>query len=180
MPVRRRSVYLPPVEALTEKQIRGSFVNYTKGEATRLKLPMDFAELPWEELDFLGWTDPGAPLRAHIVLPRANGPVGVTLRVPSTGRTSAVKSSMCHACLTGHASSGVTLFAAPLAGAAGREGNTVGTYLCADLACSLYIRGRRQPKLRGGLHEETLTLDERITRTVGNLTAFADKVMGLR
>ncbi|MET7711604.1 FBP domain-containing protein [Streptomyces sp. NPDC005407] len=168
------------MEALTEKQIRGSFVNCTKGEATRLKLPMEFAELPWEDLDFLGWTDPGAPLRAHIVLPRANGPVGVTLRVPSTGRTSALKSRMCHACLTGHASSGVTLFAAPLAGAAGREGNTVGTYLCADLACSLYIRGRRQPKLRGGLHEETLTLDERITRTVGNLTAFADKVMGLR
>lgn len=180
MPVRQRSVYVPPVEALTEKQIRGSFVNCTKGEATRLKLPMNFAELPWQDLDFLGWTDPGAPLRAHIVLPRPNGPVGVTLRVPSTGRTSAVKSSMCQACLTGHASSGVTLFAAPLAGAAGREGNTVGTYLCADLACSLYIRGRRQPKLRGGLHEETLTLEERITRTVGNLTAFADKVMGLR
>ena len=56
----------------------------------------------------------------------------------------------------------------------------MGTYLCADLACSLYIRGRKLPKLRGGLHEETLTLDERITRTVDNLTAFADKVMGLR
>lgn len=56
----------------------------------------------------------------------------------------------------------------------------MGTYLCADLACSLYIRGRKQPKLRGGLHEETLTLEERITRTVDNLTAFADKVMGLR
>lgn len=180
MPARTRYVYLPPVEALTEKQIRGSFVNCTKGEATRMKLPADFAELPWDDLDFLGWTDPGAPLRAHIVLPREDGPVGITLRVPSTGRTSAVKSSMCQVCLTGHASSGVTLFAAPLAGAAGRDGNTVGTYLCADLACSLYIRGRKLPKLRGGLHEETLTLDERIARTVDNLTAFAGKVMGLR
>ncbi|MFI1398314.1 FBP domain-containing protein [Streptomyces sp. NPDC020681] len=168
------------MEALTEKQIRGSFVNCTKGEATRLKLPADFGELPWEDLDFLGWTDPGAPLRAHIVLPRQDKPVGITLRVPSAGRTSAIKSSMCQVCLTPHASSGVTLFAAPLAGAAGREGNTVGSYLCADLACSLYVRGRRQPKLRAGLHEETLTVDEKITRTLGNLTAFTDKVMGLR
>ena len=87
---------------------------------------------------------------------------------------------MCQVCLTGHASSGVTLFAAPLAGAAGRDGNTVGMYLCADLACSLYIRGRKLPKLRGGLQEETLTLDERITRTVDNLTAFTDKVRSLR
>jgi len=168
------------VEPLTEKQIRRSFVNCTKGEAGRLKLPVDFAELPWDDLDFLGWTDPGAPLRAHLVLPGADGPVGVTLRAPSAGRTSAIKSSMCQVCLTGHASSGVTLFAAPLAGAAGREGNTVGTYLCSDLACSLYIRGRKQPKLRGGLFEETLGVDERIARTMSNLTAFTDKVRGLR
>ncbi|MFK4693483.1 FBP domain-containing protein [Streptomyces pristinaespiralis] len=168
------------MEPLTDKQIRASFVNCTKGEATRMRLPADFAELPWPDLDFLGWVDPGAPLKAHMVLPREEGPVGITLRVPSTGRTSAVKSSMCQACLTAHASSGVTLFAAPLAGAAGREGNTVGTYLCADLACSLYIRGKRQPKLRHGRYEENLTLEEQIDRTTGNLWAFADKVLGLR
>lgn len=145
-----------------------------------MRLPADFAELPWEDLDFLGWVDPGAPLRAHIVLPREDRPVGITLRIPSTGRTSVLKSSMCQACLTAHASSGVTLFAAPLAGAAGREGNTVGTYLCADLACSLYVRGKKQPKLRHGRYEESLTLEEQIARTTENLSAFADKVLGLR
>ncbi|WSQ16574.1 FBP domain-containing protein [Streptomyces zaomyceticus] len=164
------------MESLTDKQIRSSFVNCTKGEAARLKLPLDFAELPWNELDFLGWVDPGAPLRAHLVVPRADGPVGVTLRVPASGRTSAVKSSMCQVCLTGHASSGVTLLVAPLAGARGREGNTVGIYLCADLACSLYIRGKRQPKLRAGRHEESLTLDEQVARLTGNLDAFVDRV----
>ncbi|ATW51560.1 FBP domain-containing protein [Streptomyces peucetius] len=168
------------MEPLTDKQIRSSFVNCTKGEAGRMRLPADFAELPWGDLDFLGWIDPGAPLKAHLVLPREDGLVGITLRVPSTGRTSAVKSSMCHACLTGHASSGVTLFAAPLAGTAGREGNTVGTYLCADLACSLYVRGKRQPKLRHGRYEENLTLEEQIARTMDNLSAFADKVLGPR
>ncbi|MDX2918270.1 MULTISPECIES: FBP domain-containing protein [Streptomyces] len=168
------------MEPLTDKQIRASFVNCTKGEATRMRLPADFAALPWEDLDFLGWVDPGAPLKAHLVLPREAGPTGITLRVPSAGRTSAVKSSMCQACLTAHASSGVALFAAPLAGPAGREGNTVGTYLCADLACSLYVRGKRQPKLRHGRYEENLTLEEQVARTMANLSAFADKVLGLR
>lgn len=164
------------MEPLTEKDIRSSFVNCTKGEAARLRLPLDFTELPWEDLDFLGWVDPGAPLRAHLVLPRAEGPVGISLRVPSVGRTSAVKSSLCQICLTAHASSGVTLLAAPLAGARGREGNTVGIYVCADLACPLYVRGRRQPKLRAGRYEESLSLDERLARMSGNLDAFADRV----
>ncbi|MFB6987524.1 FBP domain-containing protein [Streptomyces sp. NPDC056178] len=164
------------MEPLSETQIRSSFVNCTKGDAARLRLPLDFAELPWEELDFLGWVDPGAPLRAHLVLPREQGPLGISLRVPSVGRTSAVKSSMCQICLTGHASSGVALLAAPLAGARGREGNTVGIYMCADLACPLYLRGKRQPKLRSGRYEESLTLDERRARMWGNLDAFVAKV----
>ncbi|MFE9467675.1 FBP domain-containing protein [Streptomyces virginiae] len=167
------------MEPLTEKQIRASFVNCTKGEAARMRLPLDFAELPWEDLDFLGWVDPGAPLRAHLVLPREEGPLGISLRVPSVGRTSAVKSSLCQICLTGHASSGVTLLAAPLAGARGREGNTVGTYICADLACSLYVRGKRQPKLRAGRQEESLTLDERLARMEGNLSGFVSRVTGV-
>ncbi|MFF8833181.1 FBP domain-containing protein [Streptomyces sp. NPDC015131] len=164
------------MEPLSEKQIRSSFVNCTKGEAARLRTPPDFAELPWDDLDFLGWVDPGAPLRAHLVIPRAEGPLGITLRVPAQGRTSAVKSSLCQICLTGHASSGVTLLAAPLAGARGRDGNTVGIYLCADLACPLYVRGKRLPKLRSGRYEESLTLDERVARMTANLDAFAAKV----
>lgn len=167
------------MEPLTEKQIRGSFVNCSKGEAARLKLPPDFGELPWEDLDFLGWGDPGAPLRAYLVLPPdtpGGRPVGITLRVPERARTSAVKSSLCRICLTGHASSGVSLFTAPRAGAAGRDGNTVGLYICADLACPLYVRGRRQPALRTRYHEESLTVDERLDRMRANLLAFVANV----
>ncbi|MFF5707114.1 FBP domain-containing protein [Streptomyces sp. NPDC012794] len=164
------------MEPLTEKQIRSSFVNCTKGEAARLRLPLDFAQLPWQDLDFLGWVDPGAPLRAHLVVPRPEGPVGITLRVPAATRTSAVKSSLCQICLTGHASSGVTLLAAPLAGARGREGNTVGTYICADLACPLYVRGKRQPKLRAGRQEESLTVEDRLARMWANLDAFTARI----
>lgn len=173
-------MYVHRVEPLTDTQIRSSFVNCTKGETARMRLPLDFAERPWEDLDFLGWTDPGAPLRAYLVVPREEGPCGIALRVPGSSRTSAVKSSMCQVCLTSHAASGVALFAAPLAGSAGREGNSVGTYLCADLDCSLYVRGRKQPRLRHGRHEESLTLEERIARTGSNLSAFADRVLAGR
>ncbi|MFE4589213.1 FBP domain-containing protein [Streptomyces laurentii] len=165
------------MEPLTDKEIRTSFVNCTKGDAARMKLPLDFAELPWPDLDFLGWVDPGAPLRAHLVVPRPDGPVGVALRVPASARTSATKSSMCQVCLTSHASSGVTLLAAPLAGTRGREGNTIGTYVCADLACPLYVRGLRQPKLRARRPEESLSLDERVARMTGNLDAFVNQIL---
>ncbi|MGW6710377.1 FBP domain-containing protein [Streptomyces sp. NPDC054956] len=167
------------MDPLTDQQIRSSFVNCTKGEAARLKLPTDFTELPWEDLDFLGWVDPAAPLRAHIVRPGADGEaVGISLRVPAANRVGGFKSSICQICLTGHSSSGVTLLVAPLAGARGREGNTVGTYICADLACSLYIRGKRQPKLKTRGYEETLSVDEKIDRALGNLDAFTAKITG--
>lgn len=165
------------MEPLSDPQIRSSFVNCTKGEAGRLRLPLDFRDLPWPDLDFLGWIDPGAPQRAHIVVPQDAGLVGITLRVPGLTSASTVKSSLCQICLTGHASSGVNLLAAPLAGKPGRNGNTVGIYLCADLACSLYIRGKRQPKLRFARYEESLSPEEKAARAIGNLEAFIGRVM---
>jgi FBP C-terminal treble-clef zinc-finger len=165
------------MEPLSEKDIRGSFVNCSKGEATRIRLPRDFAATPWADLDFFGWTDPTAPLRALLVVPGEDGPRGILLRRPEARRTTATQSSMCQVCLTSHASSGVVLFVAPLAGAAGRRGNSVGEYLCADLACSLYLRGKRQPKMRLIRHEETLTLDQRIDRAMTNLTAFTERIV---
>ncbi|SHM36052.1 FBP domain-containing protein [Streptomyces yunnanensis] len=164
------------MDPVGEKQIRASFVNCSKGEASRLNLPVGLAELPWEDLDFLGWRDRGAPDRSYLVVPRADGLMGVTLRVPQGVRRSFTKTTVCSICLTGHPGSGVSLLAARRAGAAGRQGNTVGTYLCADLACSLYVRGRKKSQL-AGRHEETLPLADRIARTVGNLDAFLDKVL---
>ncbi|MEV0715228.1 FBP domain-containing protein [Asanoa sp. NPDC050611] len=169
------------MEPLTEAAIRDSFVNCSKGEAGRIRLPVGFADggVPWADLDFLGWTDPAAPLRALLVVPGPTGPTGVVLRRPEVRRSTGMsRSSMCQVCLTDHAASGVALFVAPLAGPAGRSGNTVGQYLCADLACSLYLRGKRQPKLRLVRREETLSLEERIDRAMANLAAFTGRVLG--
>ena len=132
--------------------------------------------IPWADLDFLGWTDPAAPMRAVLVVPGPTGLTGLVLRRPEASRASALRSSMCQVCLTDHAASGVSLFVAPLAGASGRLGNTVGTYLCTDLACSLYLRGKRKPKGRLINREETLSLEERIDRAMGNLDGFVSRV----
>ncbi len=162
---------------LTEAEIRASLVNCSKGEASRVRMPAGLAATRWDDLDFLGWTDPGAPQRAVLVVPGDDGPTGILLRRPGPRRRgSAMRSSMCRVCLTGHTADGVTLFVAPLAGAAGRQGNTVGEYLCSDLACSLYLRGTRQPRGRLVRMEESLSLDERIGRAMGHLTAFTARV----
>ncbi|MFI5891626.1 FBP domain-containing protein [Actinoplanes sp. NPDC051513] len=160
------------MEPLTEQQIRASFANCSKGEASRIKMP-DLAAAPWGDLDFLGWTDPGAPQRALIVTADLHG---IVLRRPDSRRTGAMRSSMCRICYTGHTSDGVTLFVAPLAGPAGRQGNTVGEYICSDLACSLYLRGKRQPRGRLVRQEETLGLDERVDRAMTNLGGFVKRV----
>ncbi|MFF8774754.1 FBP domain-containing protein [Kitasatospora sp. NPDC015120] len=162
------------MRALNDPEIRASFVNCSKGEARRLNLPRGLAELPWENLDFLGWRDQGAPDRAYLVAEHRGELVGVTLRVPSF-RRSLTKTNVCSLCVTAHAGSGVALLTARRAGAAGREGNSVGSYICADLACSLYVRGLRK-SASVTRPNESLPVEEQIARTVANLDAFLTQV----
>lgn len=82
---------------------------------------------------------------------------------------------MCSVCVTTHVG-GVSLLVAPKAGKAGQQGNSVGTYMCDDLSCSLYVRGRKDAGPGARLHE-TITLEEKIQRTVANISAFVAKVM---
>ncbi|MCD0486024.1 FBP domain-containing protein [Streptacidiphilus sp. ASG 303] len=161
---------------LDENDLRGSFVNCSKGEARRLWVPRDLASLPWADLDFLGWRDPGAPDRGYLAAEHRGVLTGVVLRAPQGARRSLLRTTVCSVCVTAHPGSGVSLFAAPRAGAAGRQGNTVGTYLCADLACPLYVRGKRRTGL-GARYEETLTVEEQVARMTDNLHAFLDQVL---
>lgn len=160
---------------LSERDIRRSFVNCSKGEAQRLKLPAGLDTLPWPDLDFLGWRDPGAPGRAYLVAERADSLIGVALRAAPPNARGFTARSICSLCLTTHTSSGVVLMSGRRTGAAGRSGNSVGLYVCADLACSLYVRGRKQTV--GGAVDRGMSVEEKIARTVGNLEAFLDKIV---
>ncbi|QQQ78292.1 FBP domain-containing protein [Saccharothrix sp. 6-C] len=164
------------MEPVTEREIRASFVNCTKGEAKRLSVPGDLATRPWDDLDFLGWRDPASPQRAYLVTPSGDGLVGVALRLaaPHAGRP---RRTMCSLCLTTHQGGGVSLMTARKTGREGQQGNSVGVYLCADLACSLYLRGKKDAGPGARLHE-SLTSAEKADRTAAKLAAFLARVTG--
>jgi tRNA(Arg) A34 adenosine deaminase TadA len=84
---------------------------------------------------------------------------------------------MCSICLTVHASSGVTNFVAAKAGPAGRAGNSVGNYICADLQCSRYVRGTLKSEA-ATLMEESLDPAEKIHRLRVKLDGFTRSVLG--
>ncbi|MFF4764439.1 FBP domain-containing protein [Streptomyces sp. NPDC001292] len=161
------------MKALTENEIRGAFVNCTKGEAKRLYVLRDLAERPWDDLDFLGWRDPQAPDRTYLVTELDGRPTALTLR--NAGASSwQTRRSMCSMCMTTH-TGGVSLMVAAKAGKAGQQGNSVGAYMCSDLACPLYVRGKKDVSVGSQLHE-TLTVEEKIQRTAANLAAFIARV----
>jgi hypothetical protein len=160
---------------LTDAEIRASFVNCSKGEARRLAVPRDLDERRWDDLDFLGWRDPGAPERAYLVADHDGHLLGLTLRAVKATARGFTTRSMCSLCLTTHAGGGVALMTARRTGEAGRQGNTVGQYLCTDLACSLYARGILHPASGSG-YDETISVEDKIARTQANLTAFINKV----
>lgn len=157
---------------VAEPEIRASFVNCTKGEARRLNLPDDLANRSWDELDYLGWRDPKAPQRGYLVAEHDGVLRGLVLRAPEVGV--ARRSSMCSLCLTVR-SGGVALLVAPRAGRAGQRGHSTGLPMCADLACSLYVRGRLAAS--GPVVHETLTVEEKVDRLRGNLDAFVGRVL---
>jgi hypothetical protein len=156
---------------VTEAEIRSSFVNCSKGAARRLAVPRDLVDRPWADLDFLGWVDPAARDRAYLVADLGDRLVGVTLRVAQgQGRR-----SMCALCLTTHSGGGTSLMTARKAGKAGQLGNSVGALICTDLACSLYLRGKKDPG-PGGRLRESLTVEEQVERLTGDLTTFLARV----
>ncbi|TFV48197.1 FBP domain-containing protein [Blastococcus sp. TF02A-35] len=161
------------MEPLTEQQLRRSFVNCSRGEASGLALPRDFADTPWAELELLGWRDPKAPLRGYLVLERDGGPVGVALRAAES-RMSSRTPAMCLLCHTAQSGDAISLFTARRTGAAGRNGNTVGTYMCADLACAVRAGTEIPPWLRERDPDEVA--QERRAELRERVHAFADAV----
>ncbi|NIK58306.1 FBP domain-containing protein [Kribbella shirazensis] len=161
------------MEPLSAEEIRRSFVNSTKSQVKSMALPAKFTELPWESLDFLGWRDAKAPNRGYLVVRRDGGVTGIAVSTQASGAARRF-AGLCDLCNTAHHVSDVALFAARRAGTAGREGNTVGMYICADLACSLYIRGLKELDVPQG---ETAAPEVRADRLTTRLESFVQRVL---
>lgn len=123
---------------LTEAQIRSSFVNASKSEAERIPMP-GLHEMVWDEREYLGWHDARAPRRAYLTVWQDDRPVSLVLRAADRSIRRGI-SAMCSLCRMPQPGAQVALFTAPRSGDAGRNGDTVGTYICADLGCSAIIR----------------------------------------
>lgn len=162
------------MQPLSSDDIRASFVNCSAGRAKRLPLPPARPDSAWADLDFLGWRDPGAPGSAFLVVERDGRPVGVEFKIAAPAAARGRK-NMCAFCLTTHSSTDMALMVAARPGAAGRAGNTVGTYLCGDLGCSLYARGLKRPD-RAQPHE-TLSAEAKVERLRANLDTFLRRLL---
>ncbi|HYN93144.1 MAG TPA: FBP domain-containing protein, partial [Pilimelia sp.] len=90
-------------------------------------------------------------------------------------RMSSGTPAMCLLCQTAQAGSDVSLFTARRAGEAGRSGNTVGTYVCADLACAVRARSEIPPWLRERDPEEVAA--ERTAELEQRVHGFLDAVL---
>jgi FBP C-terminal treble-clef zinc-finger len=162
------------VQAFSEQQVRRSFVNCSQGEAKAATLPRTFAETPWEDLVVLGWRDARAPLRGYLVVERDGKPVGVALRAAES-RMSGARSVMCLLCQTPLTGAEVSLFTARRAGERGRQGNTVGQYICADLDCATRARTEVPPWLSERDPEEVAA--ERTAELAERLHGFVTAVL---
>ena len=162
------------MQPLSEQQIRRSMVNCSRGEAAKMPLPPNLDTLDWESLDYVGWRDAKAPLRAYLVTWRDGEPVGVALRVADASGARKV-SAMCSLCRSTRTGGNVGLFTAKRAGESGRLGNSVGTYVCSDLACSR--NARLAKSTREVTVDGTLDPEQRSEGVRTRLAKFIDEVL---
>lgn len=126
---------MQPVE---KDDITSCFVNMTEAQLESMTFP-GLHETLWAEREFLGWRDASHPTRGYLVFWVGETLRGLMVRAAETPMP-AGRSAVCVLCHTQQPAPQVSLFVSPKAGAEGFRGNTVGTYLCADLNCSTIIR----------------------------------------
>ena len=125
------------MHALTESDVRESFINAEEEELRLIEMPHDFLLVDWDFHDFLAWPDPASSKRGCVIVEIDGQVTGIVLRSAGSGRT---RSGMCNICHTMQPGNQIALFSARRAGAAGARGDSVGTYICADLSCHENVR----------------------------------------
>ncbi len=159
------------MQPLTEDHVRSALVNATADERARLAVPMSFVLADWDHLDFLAWPDPTNRGRGYIVIEQDGAAIGVVVRAASGARSHAAMCNMCHTMQPGNQ---VALFTARRAGDDGDRGDSVGTYMCADLGCHENVR------LAAPLapSEIRASVDRRIDGTRRRVESFVGRVTG--
>lgn len=152
---------------IDERAIRASFINASRKEVSSLSLPQGFAELDFDRLDYLGWSDQKYARRAYVVTEVDGILTGVLLQ---RAEQRVLARAQCSWCEDITLRNDVQFFSARKAGAAGRNGDTIGTLACAEFGCSHNVR-RLPPLAYEGYDRETAR-DLRILRLQENVTGF--------
>ena len=156
---------------IDERAIRSSFRNASRKEVSSLTLPADFDELDFETLDYLGWFDPKMPKRAYVIAEVDDEFVGILLQ-RTEQRTRA--RAQCSWCDDVTLRNDVQFFSARKAGAAGRNGDTIGTLICENFGCSANVR--RLPPLAYEGYDRELARDLRMLRLREHVAAFVGEL----
>ncbi|MDN3495514.1 FBP domain-containing protein [Planococcus sp. APC 4015] len=156
---------------LTEDDIRSAMINASPDDARLLTVPADVVLADWDHMDFYAWRDPRTRGRGYIVAEIDGEPRGVVLR--AADGSSHARASMCNLCHTMQPADQVALFSARKAGDAGEHGDSIGTYICADLSCHENVR------LAAPLapNEIRASVDRRIDGTRTRTEAFVSRVL---
>ncbi|WP_348787888.1 FBP domain-containing protein [Leifsonia sp. NPDC080035] len=165
------------MESLTPQQIRESFVNCSRADAEELPLPPGMHEVDWSRREYLGWRDPRLPQRGYVVVPTADGPVGIVLKASEASMRSHAP-SMCGWCQDVHFTRDVYFWSARRAGQAGRNGDTVGTLVCGGFECSENVRRTPPPQYVG--FDPDRVVEDRIAGLAERAGRFAATVVGAR
>jgi hypothetical protein len=157
---------------IDEKTIRASFINASRKEVSDLTLPSGFLSTDFDTLQFLGWRDPKMNRRAYVVIPKANEAVGVLLQQTEA---SPRFRAQCSWCQDVQLPNDVLFYSARRAGEPGRNGNTVGTLVCANFECSKNVR--KLPTMAYIGFDAHAARDERIATLQTRAAGFVDAVI---
>lgn len=164
------STIMRPID---EREIRASLINASRKEASSLNLPAGLAEIDFDRLDYLGWNDPKFARRAYVVTEVDGVLTGVLLQRAEQRVASRAQCSWCDDVTLRN---DVQLFTARKAGAAGRNGDTIGTLACAEFGCSHNVR--RLPPLAYEGFDREAARELRILRLQENVAGFLRAVAG--
>lgn len=156
---------------IDERAIRASFINASRKEVSSLSLPPAFAELDFDRIDYLGWSDQKFARRAYVVT-EVDGTLAGALLQRAEQRV--LTRAQCSWCEDVTLRNDVQFFSARKAGAAGRNGNTIGTLACAGFGCSHNVR--RLPPLAYEGYDREAARDLRILKLQENVVGFVRAV----
>lgn len=138
---------------ITPEDLRAGFVNASKREVAKASLPPPeaLAAIDWEQREYFGWRDAKLESTAYLAL-ELDGELRVVL-LHRAKEPKVRRKKMCILCEDVVNLDDVSMYSAPLAGPAGRKGDTIGTFICTDFICSANVR--RPPTIEaGGVDEE--------------------------